>query len=224
MVNTIPMRKIFLTSTGLTDPELADDFLRLIAPLKPADAKIGYVTTASDPEPDKAYVLRERAALDSLGFKDIVDIDLKVPEDLAKLDDRDIIYVDGGNTYYLLKWIRQSGFDQKLKELLANDKCYVGVSAGSIVMGTSIEVAAATSHGDRNEIGLEDIRGLRQAPFMISPHFTHGEKLQLDLFARKAALRPLVAITDQQAIICEGDRYRAVGPDKVMTWNSKLFR
>ena len=208
---------------GLSTPELSEEFLKLL-PKKPAELKLAYIATASEPEPDVSYTLQTKAGFERLGFKEIVEVDLKLPEELAKLDDCDVIFVDGGNTFYLLKWVRESKFDQKIKELLSNDKVYVGVSAGSIIMGTSIEIAGATDHGDRNDVGLEDIRGLRQAPFMISPHFKPIEKIPLDLFARKAALRPIVGITDEQAIVCEGDRYRVVGPGKVMTWSSKLFR
>lgn len=216
------MRKLLLTSTFT--PELAQELLKML-PTKVSETKLAFIATASEVEVDKGYVLKDRAAIEALGFAEVVEIDLKVPEDLAKLDACGVAFVEGGNTYYLLKWIRQSGFDQKLKDFLADDKVYVGVSAGSIVVGTSIEIAGATEHGDRNDVGIEDTRGLRQVPFMISPHYVGSERFALDRFARSKPLRPIIGIADGQAILCEGDRYRIVGNDtKVQTWSSKLFR
>lgn len=215
------MRKIFLTSNGFS-PELKAEFLKLLDG-KPADMKLAFVGTAADPEPDKGYVLKDRADLETFGFKEIVEVDLKNKEDVAKLDECQVIFVEGGNTYYLLKWVRESGFDKKLKEHFANDRAYIGASAGSMVLGTSIETAAIPP-ADKNDVELEDLRGLRQVPFMMIPHLEPRSTIEIDLFARKAALRPIIGITDGQAIVCEGDRYRLIGPGKPATWNSKLFR
>ena len=86
---------------------------------------------------------------------------------------------------YLLKWVRESKFDVKLKELLANDKVYVGVSAGSIVVGTSIEISGVGRTADKNQGYVEDLRGLRQVPFMVAVHMNSEEKfILINLLAR----------------------------------------
>lgn len=192
--------------------------------VNPVETSVAFIATAADCEADTAWLLKDKAALERFGFKEIIDVDLKVPEDLVKLDQCGVIFVEGGNTFYLLKWVRQSGFDKKVKEMLSDDKVYVGVSAGSIVMGTSIETAGVGPSADPNDEHLEDIRGLRQVPFMVAVHMNQKEKIYFDQFARKAALRPIIGISDGMAIVCEGDRYHLVGPGKVMTWSSKLFR
>ncbi len=216
------MRKILLTSSGFT-PEISETFLKLLEK-KPVEAKVGFIANASDNSLDPWYVLKDRASLEALGFVDVIDVDLKKPEDLAKLDACDVIFVAGGNTYYLLKWVRESRFDLKLKELLSAGKIYIGASAGSMVLGTSIETASLGINADRNFVGLEDLRALRQVPFMITPHFEDTDQEKLDVFAKRAALRPIVGLEDGQAILCIGDRYKLLGPGKPHTWNSKLFR
>ena len=216
---------MLLTSAGLT-PELGKELL-LLVPTKPAETKVAFIWNANDPYAtgeSESYVLREKSTFESLGFTDHIDVDLRVPGDLSKLDDCGVICVGGGNTYYLLKLVRESAFDIKLKEHLSNDKVYVGISAGSIILGTSIETAGVGSGADSNDVMLEDLRGLRQAPFMIAPHMSQKEKFSFDQFARSRPLRPIIGIEDGMAIICEGDRYRVVGPGKVLTWSSKLFR
>ncbi len=220
------MRTLILTSDGLS-PEIAKELFSLLGK-KPEEVKLGFVANAIDPDiqkPESAvYLLQERASFEVIGIQDVIDVDLRIKEDLAKLDDCDVVYVGGGNTFYLLKLMRDSGFDKKIKELLSNDKMYVGVSAGSIVMGTSIETAGVGPAADANDVKLEDPRGLRHVPFMVAPHLTAAEKIYYDQFARTRQLRPIVGIEDGMAIICEGDRYRIVGPGKVLTWHSKLFR
>ena len=216
------MRKLLLTSNGLT-PELSETVLKLFD-TKPEETTVAFIATASEEETDKGYVLKDRAAFEALGFKEVVDVDIKQPEEFAKLDACQVIFVEGGNTYYLLSWIRKSGFDQKVKELLSNDKFYIGASAGSMVLGTSIETASLGINADRNFVGLEDPRALRQVPFMIAPHFEEAHQAELDAFAKKAALRPIVGLEDGQAILCVGDRYKLLGPENPHTWNSKLFK
>lgn len=219
------MRKLLLTSDGLS-PELVKELLALL-PTKPAETKLAFIWNAKDPYPPEnaeGYVLKEKALFESLGFVDHIDIDLRNPDDLIKLDECGAIYMGGGNTYYLLKIIRESKFDAKLKELLSNDKVYIGVSAGSIVVGTSIETAGVGPEADANDIKLDDPRGLRQVPFMVAVHLKPGQKIYYDQFARSRPLRPIIGIEDGMAIVCEGDRYRIVGLGKVQTWSSKLFR
>jgi len=58
------------------------------------------------------------------GFQ-VEDIDLenKKESELKEiLKDKDIIYVQGGNTFYLLKYIKESGFDKLVKQLIQKGK------------------------------------------------------------------------------------------------------
>ena len=60
---------------------------------------------------------------------------------LNSLDDAKLIYVDGGNTFYLQKYILQTGFWESVKSALGSGAVYIGASAGAIVAGRSIETA-----------------------------------------------------------------------------------
>ncbi len=216
------MRKLILTSSGLS-PEIGKELLSLLGE-KPAEIKVGFISNAADQIEDKAFILKDKGDLTAVGFEEIIDIDLRIKEDMEKISECGVLFVEGGNTYYLLKLIRESGFDKLLKEFLSDDKMYIGVSAGSVVLGTNIETAGVGPSADPNDVKIEDTRGLRQAPFMIAPHMNQKEKFYFDQFARKMALRPIVGIEDGQAIVCEGDRYHVIGPGRPLTWNSKLFR
>ena len=57
------------------------------------------------------------------------------------LELKDIIFVEGGNTFYLLKAMRACNFEKIIRKLLKEGKVYIGASAGSIVAGKTIKTA-----------------------------------------------------------------------------------
>ncbi len=76
----------------------------------------------------------------------------------ATLDDRyTAVFIGGGNTYKLLKEVRESGFDRKLTAYLDRGGLLYGGSAGAILCGRTIETAA---YLDENTTGLTDFAGL----------------------------------------------------------------
>ena len=127
----------------------------------------------------------------------------------------DIIYVNGGNTYYLLDKVRKSGFDKIIGELLDQGKIYVGVSAGSYLASPTIE-AAGWKHTDpdRNVVKLKDLTALNLVPFIITAHYNR-KKYRVAVSAGAAKSKyPVVALYDSQAVQVEGDKYKIVGEGK----------
>ena len=146
--------KLFLTSSGLP-PETTEAFLGLLDK-DPKEATICFIATAADPYDDKWFVEKDRQRLRELGFK-ITEIDLK-QENEESLTDKlglvDVVFVEGGNTFYLMKYIRESGFEQAVKRFLKNGGIYLGVSAGSYVACPDIFPAQWKHAEDENTVGL----------------------------------------------------------------------
>ncbi|GAB5361108.1 hypothetical protein AAMO2058_000686100 [Amorphochlora amoebiformis] len=98
----------------------------------------------------------------------------------------DIVYVDGGNTYYLLECMRLSGFCEEIRE---RDCIYVGVSAGAISAGRSIETVSWKGWDDITIAPDTDwslktaLEGLRLTEKVIFPHF--DPELHSELVERK---------------------------------------
>lgn len=67
-----------------------------------------------------------------------------------------ILYIGGGNTYKLLKGIKENGIFEKIREFIDNDGIIVGGSAGSVIFGKDINIIASM---DDNEVELEDTKG-----------------------------------------------------------------
>ena len=76
------------------------------------------------------------------------------------LDKYTAIYIDGGNTFKLLKEIKESKFDLKIIEYLNNNGFIYGFSAGAIIFGKTIESAY---YNDENNVDLKDLNGINLA-------------------------------------------------------------
>lgn len=211
--------KLFLTSAGLP-PETRDYFLKEL-PKKPEELKVAFIPTAADPESDKWFV---KSALDELaGLKfPVVQVDLKDPKEKVhqELENADIIYINGGNTFYLLDWVRKSGLDKYLPELLNKGKIYVGVSAGSILVGPDIALSGWDPSWDKNNY-IQDTTGLKLVDFAISPHYTEEQGLILEEHSKNVDY-PVIALTNSQAVLVREGERQIVGSGEPVYFGKKL--
>jgi len=212
-------RKLLLTSKGLPE-ELSGAFLYFLGK-SPKKCSVSFITTAAyadgeNPEWLDYYVKQLRG----YGIENIEELDLKnkTQKELSSaLNDKDIIFVNGGNTFYLLYWIRKSGFGRMIYNLLDEGKVYIGVSAGSYVACPTIE-AATWKHSDRNKIGLKDLTGLNLVPFLVSTHFEEQYRSVIEKASRSVKY-PIVALNDTQAVLVEDSRYKVVGAGRKEFFN-----
>jgi len=202
------MKTLLLTSGGM---DVQAELLKILP--KPAhQMKIAQIITASKPEPEAAfYIKKDHDAMAKLGFK-VTDIDIETQtiKQLEKtLANFDIICVQGGNTFYLLKAVRESGFDQIIEKLINEGKIYMGISAGSIIMCPTIETSGWKG-GDRNEVGLTDLTGLALVPFNI---FVHYEPKWQQIVQKESAKSkyPTRLLTNSQAFLVQNDQVTLVG-------------
>jgi len=213
--------KLFLTSGGLP-PETIKEFFKLLNK-KPKGIKLCFDTTASYGEHPKGnpwYVKKDRQQLLDLGFK-VMELDLRTENKKSlkeKLKNIDVIFVEGGNTFYLLKYVRESGFDKVIKLLLKKKMIYVGVSAGSIIAGLNID-SAGWKHADRNIVNLKDLTGLKLVPFVITPH-TDETNIEVIKKCASKANYPVIALSDKQAALIKGKTKRIVGIGNKLIFNT----
>jgi dipeptidase E len=209
--------RLFLTSAGLT-PETKEYFLELLGK-KPKGMDLCYIPTASDLSKDKRYVKKNRNRLLKLGFN-ITDVDIKNKNENSlskKMDSFDIVFVEGGNAFYLLKHVRDSGFDSAIRRFLDRGGIYVGSSAGSMIAGLNIE-SAGWKHIDKNIVNLKDLTAMKLVPFVISAHL---DDKSIGLIRRCASKvdYPVIALTDKQALLVDGDKRSIVGVGEKHVFN-----
>jgi len=138
------------------------------------------------------------------------DIAGKPKEELIKvLSEQDIVYIEGGNTFYLLKSVRESGFDDILKEFIPKGLVYIGTSAGSYIACPSI-ITASWSKDGFNRCDVTDFKAMGLAPFLMQVHFYSGMEEMLEAKTRDLDL-PVRVINDDQAIVVKGEKIQLIG-------------
>ena len=150
---------LLLTSSGITNSSIEKTFLELIGK-KPEDIVIGFIPTAAYVEDDISWLDEDIENIKNVGVRDIRMVDIsKLKKDkwLSELEQSDVIWMNGGNTYYLLDWVRKSGLKDELPALL-KERLYVGSSAGSIIVGPDLSINDLFP--EEQEYKLEDITGL----------------------------------------------------------------
>ena len=192
--------KLLLTSGGLTNPSICKALEDLVG--KPAkDTKIGFIPTAANSERgDKEWLINDLYRIKQQGyFVDIIELTALTPDAVVKaLEDKDVIFVGGGNTFYLSYWLQKSGLFDLLPKLLET-KVYAGISAGSMIMGESLVLS---SQAQNNIQAFEDEdydiavstgeasgKTLSLAPLVFRPHLNSrwAPNARNEIIAKKAA-------------------------------------
>jgi len=194
------MKKLLLTSDGLSTEKIRKEFLKLVG--KPAiNIKVLYIPTAANVSENKSYVEIDKKNIFSVGISEnnFIEFDLDNLGRNANFDEIDAIFIEGGNTYYLLKRVRETGFDKVLIKLLNRGAVYVGISAGSILAGPDISISQK-----ENQFGLTDFTGLNLTNRAISPHFQKKERGIINSFEERTNHKAL-PLNDGQALLILGD-------------------
>lgn len=190
------MKKIIITSCGIVSNELKDKFYNILDK-NIEDLNLLYITTAVDGEldDDKSWVDDEYQTILDLGIKKENITEYKLDYELD-FNDYDAIYMMGGNTFYLLDIIRKTNVSQKIKEAINNGIIYIGSSAGSEILGNSIEVALPY---DDNLVNMTDFTGLKIIDSIIIPHANRKEKF-IEECKQKYSVQ-LILLYDKDGIV-----------------------
>lgn len=212
--------KLLLTSDGPTTQPIQEALSELAG--KPFGAlKFVCITTAINRDGgDKTKKIKRIAGLHALGFAQFDLVDVAAIERqywLPRLEDSDVIFVLGGNTYYLLDEVRKSGLANELPKLLET-RVYVGDSAGSILVTPSIDVAEIDD-GDENIVGIKDTSGLGLVEFEVSPHTPEDVSLKANEDYAKTIDNKLVAYDNNMAIKVDNNKIEMVGDGKYWEYN-----
>lgn len=175
--------------------------------------KIGFINTAFKVVEDKEYIkymgeyfeLMKNSGIDFKQF----DIEGKTKEEILDFfSNRNVIQVGGGNPFYLLKAVRESGFDDILKELLDSGLDYIGCSSGSYLMCPTVEIGGWKA--SRNRYGVTDFTALGYVPFLIKCHYTDDQKEKV-LEKMQGLKYPLRVLRDSEAFVVENGQYAFIG-------------
>jgi dipeptidase E len=179
--------------------------------------RLVFITTASElkPKKDLEWQDDDRNALIKAGF-DVFDYtitDKKEGEIRKDLKDVDVIYVSGGNVFYLLEKVKASHFDKIVKDFIAKGKIYIGTSAGSIVAGPDIFPAYYLDRA-KDAKNLKDYKGMGLVDFTVLPHWGSEHFRERYLEQRLEHVYKegykLILLNDNQYVAVDGDKYRII--------------
>jgi dipeptidase E len=170
--------KLLLTSAGITNASIREALLELLGrPI--AECTALAITTASYPLREGPYYAwnfvsgnEPQTPMAELGWKAVGVLELTALPSIERrrwlpaVERADVFLVNGGDTIYLDRWMRESGLAELLPSL---DAVYVGLSAGSLVMCPSVDdvFASWTSPAGGEGLGFVD--------FDIFPHLDNPE-------------------------------------------------
>ena len=207
------MKQLFLCSyfAGVKD------LFRQYASEKQLGNQVLFIPTAGNVEEYRGYIDEALQAFADLGFQvevlDIAACDRETAQ--AKIFQSKLLYVSGGNTFYLLQELKKKQLLSLIKEQIADGMVYVGESAGAVITAEDIDYIRLMD--DKEVAGeLFDTVALKEADFYLLPHvgeepFAESAQATLDTYSDQLNL---LSLNNRQAVLVEGEEVKVVEEDK----------
>ena len=203
------LKNMILTSSLYESIELVKKFLDKNTESK----KILFIPTATNIDEYKKYIHLTQKAFEDFGYE-VENFDVSIfSEEIAKekLSEVKIIFISGGNTFYLLQELKRKNLIPYLKERIENGLLYIGESAGSVIAAPDIEYASIVD--DKTlATELDDYTGLNLVDFYIVPHFeeepfVESSRNTVELYKDKLDLK---LINNKEAILVENNNFTII--------------
>ena len=175
--------------------------------------KILFIPTATNVDEYKKYIHLTQKAFEDFGYE-VENFDISIfSEEIAKekLSQAKIVFISGGNTFYLLQELKRKNLTSYLKERIENGLLYIGESAGSVIAAPDIEYASIVD--DKTlATELDDYTGLNLIDFYIVPHFeeepfVESSRNTVELYKDKLDLK---LINNKEAILVENNNFTII--------------
>ena len=211
-----PVKRLYLASSfntvaGKVGKDLVHDWK-----FKPKNKRAVFIDTAAEPEEgDKQWLKDDRKSLENLGFQvsDFTLTDKKYGEVKQVLEEMDVIFVSGGNTFYLLEKIQLTGTAELFNELVNKGKIYIGSSAGSIIAGPDISPVRKFD-AEWEAPKLKNYKGLGLVDFVVLPHWgsVDFKKVYMDFRLKDNynSKNKLILLADNQYVAVKENWYNII--------------
>lgn len=128
-------------------------------------------------------------------------------------EDYACLYIGGGNTFSLLKELKESNTLKKIQEYLTNDGIIYGGSAGAIIFGKSLE---SCKTDDENRVNLEDIEGFDLLnDYSLLCHYTNRDEKRTEestnYLLELSKTKKVCAIPEEDTLIVSNDEIEIIG-------------
>jgi len=127
------------------------------------------------------------------------------------------IYIGGGNTFYLLKVLKESNFWNFLVKAVKKNIPIYGGSAGAIIFGRSI----LTSY-DENLVGLKDFSGMNLLKNMsLFCHFKLEKEGNINEKLKNFHLGKIIALSERTGVYLKDDKIMIIGQEPAYLFSNK---
>lgn len=180
------------------EKELVDLFLKKVK------GKILYIPIAME---NKAYGKCYEWVTKAFPNREIdMLVDFKMQH--VNLSDFSGILIGGGNTFKLLKELKESGFDKKLMNFKG---VIYGGSAGTIIWGKTIGTASFGTLKDKNKVKLKDLKGMNKVKgYDLQCHYYEKEKKLVEDYVKKNKT-PVIALPDDCGVYVKDGKIKEIG-------------
>ena len=180
---------------------------------KTESKKILFIPTATNVDEYKKYIHLTQKVFEDFGYE-VENFDISVFSEETvkeKISETKIIFVSGGNTFYLLQELKKKNLISYLREKIENGLLYIGESAGSVITAPNIEYADIV---DDKALATElnDYTGLNLVDFYVVPHFeeepfVESSRKVVELYKDKLDLK---VINNKEVVLVENCDFRIV--------------
>ncbi len=216
------LQNLYLASSfrGAGVAQLIMDDIENLLGKKATEIRLAYITTTGNlhPSDKREWIDEGRKNLQERGWQ-VFDYDIAgktESEVAAELINRDAIFVQGGNSFYLLEQMHNCNFSKIIKSILAKGAPYIGESAGAIVCSNDIRNQQYMSGDPIRAKEMTGFSGLGLVDFLIKPHWNR-EGIKREKFSRflqenpeefYSISQPIICLNDNQLIRVEGDSFQ----------------
>lgn len=165
---------------------------------------------------DLSWVQEDRDGLNNNGF---ITFDYSITNKSKAqiqqdLKDIEVLYISGGNEFYLKEKSNENNFGDIVRELVGSNVIYIGTSAGSIITGTDMSALQQLSDIEPLKKPL-DTTGYGLVSFTVLPHWGSDNFKERWLSQKSfdyafSESSPLIALNNYQYIEVVGDTWQIV--------------
>ena len=151
-----------------------------------------------------------------------------------KLSEVKGVFIGGGNTYKLLKLLKETQAFDNLKHYIDNDGLVMGGSAGALIFGKSIDTCLKDdlnieSCCDENLVCLKDTDGFDCVKgFSILPHYQKVLEQFLDTQKRVDRLLnndfKLICLPEETSIFVDDNKIQVIGKKPAILFNKNISK
>lgn len=180
-------------------------FESLISPDKP----VLYLPLAMEPHRYESCLSWINDEFGALKHGDIVMARTASEISTRGLSDYAAVFIGGGNTYTLLKRLKESKAFGLIKEYLDNGGVVYGGSAGAIIFGKDIN---SCLYMDSNDIGLTDTQGFNALfGFSFTAHYTEHDQTAEKYLTRYSVREPVIALPEENSLYLGDETVKIIG-------------